>query len=73
MFRDMTFCQERKCSFFPSCERAWTRELEEEAEKYKNIEVWFFLGRPLCFDKGLEELEKVYEINDKEGGESGIK
>lgn len=69
MFKDMTFCQEETCLFFPSCIRAWTKEMKEEAGKYPGILVWFFSGRPLCFDKGLEELDKVYEI--KEGGESG--
>ena len=56
MFRDMTFCQERKCSFFPSCERAWTRELEEEARKYENLRSGSFPVDLCVLIKGLKSL-----------------
>ena len=58
MFQDKTFCQEISCSFFKTCERAWTRELQEEANEYERIEVWFFSGRPVCFNKGWDFIFK---------------
>lgn len=63
IFQDKTFCKERGCSFFPSCERAWTDELDIEARKYQNIEIWFFLGRPVCFNKGWDFILKEEREN----------
>ena len=59
-YKDMTFCLEKKCSFYSTCERGWTEEKAEDALKIdKNIEIWFFIGKPMCFDKGLESLNET--------------
>ena len=51
-YRDMTFCEEKKCSEFKNCHRALTNKVQKEAEKWwgsKDAPICVFLGKPDCF------------------------